>query len=161
MAYATAMPITSLIGAEIEGYDSLPAETWAQVQLDGRSHRWNIWGDLLKPAAGTRVLATYSDQFFAGTAAITQVPHGKGKVTYNGVFGEQSLDQALIEKLAGEAGLALTQLPPKVHVLERDGRRIVVNYQDKAIEAPAPATARFIIGGRTVPPAGVAVWIEG
>jgi beta-galactosidase len=47
-----------------------------------------------------------------------------------------------------------------VHLLERDGRKIVVNYQDKPIQAPAPPDAKFVVGGRAVPPAGVAVWIE-
>jgi beta-galactosidase len=51
-------------------------------------------------------------------------------------------------------------LPSKVHVLQRDGRKIAVNYQDKAVEAPAPAGAKFVIGGRTIAPAGVAVWVE-
>jgi beta-galactosidase len=156
----TAAPITPLIGASIDGYDSLPEETWGKVEMDGRSHRWNVWGELLKPAAGTRVLATYSDQFYAGTAAITQSIRGKGKVTYSGLSAEQTLDEALIERLAGEAGFAISPLPPNVHLLQRDGRKIVVNYQDKPIQAPAPANASFIIGGRTVPPAGVAVWTD-
>ena len=69
-------------------------------------------------------------------------------MTYCGVNAEPTLDEMLIEKLAGEAGLPVSSLPANVHVLERDGRKIVVNYQDKPIEAPAPAGARFIIGGR-------------
>jgi beta-galactosidase len=156
----TAAPITSLIGATIDGYDSMPEETWGQVQLDGRSHRWGVWADLLRPAEGTSVLATYSDQFYAGTAAITQAVRGKGKVTYSGVCAEVGFDETLIEKLAGQAGFAISPLPRHVHVLEREGHKIVLNYQDQPIEAPAPAGAAFIVGGRSVPPAGVAVWIE-
>jgi beta-galactosidase len=154
----TAAPITSLIGATIDGYDSLPEETWGQVQMDGRSHPWNVWGELLQPAAGTRVLATYGDQFYAGTPAITQVSRGNGRVTYCGVFADGSLDAALAEKLAAEAGLPVSPLPKHVHVLQRDGHKIVVNYQDQPIQAPAPAGAKFLIGERTVPPAGVAIW---
>jgi beta-galactosidase len=156
----TAAPVLSLIGATINGYDSLPEETWGQVELDGKSHRWNVWGDLLKPDGETRVLAKYLDQFYAGTAAITQARRGRGTVTYCGPAGEASLDEALIEKLAREAGFPASVLPPKVHVLQRDGRKIAVNYQDKAVVAPAPAGAKFVIGGRTIPPAGVAVWVE-
>ena len=123
--------------------------------------RWNVWGELLQPAVGTRVLGTYGDQFYAGTAAVTQVNRGEGRVTYSGVFADATFDAALIEKLAMDAGLAVSPLPENVHVLHRDGHRIVVNYQDKSIQAPAPAGARFIVGERTVPPAGVAIWVEG
>lgn len=154
----TAAPILPLIGGNIDGYDSLPEETWAHVQTEGRSYRWSVWGELLVPAKETRVLATYADQFYAGTAAVTQAAHGKGSVTYSGVCAEPTLDEALVERLARQAGLLVSPLPPNVHVLERDGHKVVVNYQDKPIQAPAPANAKFVIGGRTVPPAGVAVW---
>jgi beta-galactosidase len=156
----TAAPILRFIGATIEGYDSLPEETFGQVRMDGKSHRWNVWADLLRPAAETRVLASYADQFYAGTAAITQAERGRGSVTYNGVAGEATLDESLIELLAKQAGLPVSPLPPHVHLLERDGRKIVVNYQEKPIQAPASPKANFVVGGRTVPPAGVAVWIE-
>jgi beta-galactosidase len=153
-----AMPLLSLMGATIEGYDSLPEETFATVKIGERSFKWSVWGELLKPKEGTRVLARYTDQFYAGTAAVTQRGHGRGTVSYCGVWAEPAFDEMIIEKLATQAGLQVTILPPNVHVLHREGRSIVVNYQDKSIEAPASADAQFLIGGRTVPPAGVAVW---
>jgi beta-galactosidase len=156
----TAAPILPLIGASIEGYDSLPEETWAHLSFAGKTHLWATWGELLKPADGTRVLATYADQFYAGTPAIIQRDHGRGTVTYCGVAAESGLDEALVESLASQIGLPTTPLPPKVHLLRRDGYVIAVNYQDKPVPAPAPDGTHFVVGSETIPPAGVAVWID-
>jgi hypothetical protein len=36
--------------------------------------------------------------------------------------------------------------------------KILLNYQDANVEAPAPETARFLLGSKSVKPAGVAIW---
>jgi beta-galactosidase len=155
-----AKPILPLIGASIEAYDGLPADTWGSVEMDGVQHRWGAWGDLLYTEESTRALGRYSGSFYAGAAAVTQRRHGAGTVTYCGVFAEQSLCDAVVEKVAVGARLPTTVLPPRVHVVRRGPHRILLNYQDKPVEAPAPRTARFVVGARKVEPAGVAVWEE-
>lgn len=156
----TAAPIVPLIGATIEAYDGLPEETWGEVEMDGVKHRWGVWGDLLYAEPTTKVLAKYSDQFYAGAAAVTRAKRGKGTVTYCGVYSEQSLVDALVERLAKDINLPTTALPPRVHLLKRGSHRILLNYQDQPVQAPAPRGARFIVGSSTVEPAGVAVWEE-
>lgn len=155
-----AKPILPLIGASIEAYDGLPEDTWGTVDMDGVKHRWGAWGDLLYAEETTRVLARYADQFYAGAAAVTQKRHGSGTVTYCGVYSESSLCEALIEKLANTLNLPVTVLPPRVQLMTRGRLRILLNYQDRLIDAPAPKTARFVVGTRKVEPAGVAVWEE-
>jgi beta-galactosidase len=63
-----------------------------------------------------------------------------------------------MEKLARQSKLDVTVLPARVHLLERDGYKVLLNYQDKPVEAPAPRAAKFVIGSRRVEPAGVAIW---
>ncbi len=155
-----AKPILPLIGGLIEAYDGLPEDTWGSVELDGIKHRWGAWGDLLYAEETTRVLARYSDQFYAGAAAVIQRKHGSGTVTYCGVYAEPSLGEALVEKIAVAAKLPVTVLPPRVQLLRRGMQRILLNYQDKPVDAPAPRTARFVVGSRKVESAGVAVWEE-
>jgi beta-galactosidase len=159
-----AQPILDLIGGEIEAYDSLPPEKWAQVELDGKKHPWGVWGDLMYSAEDTKVLAKYADQFYAGAAAVIQCRHGPGgsagAVTYCGVHGEQSFTEALMEKLAGQAGLTTTPLPTRVQLIRKGPYRVLLNYQDTVFNAPAPRGARFIVGSRRVDPAGVAIWEE-
>jgi beta-galactosidase len=153
-----AAPIVPLIGGNVEAYDGLPDDTWGQVELDGAKYKWNVWGDLLYSEPNTKVLAKYADQFYASAAAVIQNKHGKGLVTYCGVYAESALVNALMEKLARQSKLDVTVLPARVHLLERDGYKVLLNYQDKPVEAPAPRAAKFVIGSRRVEPAGVAIW---
>jgi len=154
----TAKPILSMIGGEIEAYDSLPQNVWGQVEFENKKYSWGVWGDLLYANPETKVLAKYADQFYSGGAAVTQHKFGSGAVTYCGVHGEAPFVEALMERLAAQLNLRPIALPPRVHVVRRGPYRILLNYQDTSVIAPAPSTARFIIGTRTVEPAGVAVW---
>ncbi len=153
-----AKPILDLIGGEIEAYDSLPAEMWAQVEMDSQKYAWGVWGELLYASPETKVLAKYADQFYVGAAAVTQRKFERGTVTYCGVHGEQPFVDALLEKLAEQANLRTVVLPPRVQLIRRGPYRILLNYQDAPITAPAAADARFLVGTRAVEPAGVAVW---
>jgi beta-galactosidase len=156
----TASLIHPLIGAEVEAYDSLPEDVFGEVELDGQKHQWGVWGDLLYAAPGTKVVAKYADQFYAGAAAVTQCRHATAIVTYCGVFADQGFTDALLAHVAKQAELTTQSLPPRVHLLRRGGYRVLLNYQDQAITAPAPEKAKFLIGSKQVLPAGVAVWEE-
>jgi beta-galactosidase len=156
----TANPILPLIGAGIEGYDGLPDGTFAKLEMDGRSFDWGVWADHLTANPETQVLATYSEQFFKGTPAVTQKRHEKGTVTYCGVFAEQPFINALLEKLvAADGALKTTILPDRVQLLRRGKYWMLLNYRDQPVSAPAPANATFVMGSREVVPAGLAIWI--
>jgi beta-galactosidase len=155
-----AAPIVPLIGATIEGYDVLPDDAWGHVEMDGKRSRWGAWADLLKPSARTEVLATYADQFYKGTAAVTQAARGKGTVTYYGVFAEADFTARVVEKLAVQLKVPITNLPERVQILRRGKHRICLNYQDATFDVPAPQGAKFVVGSRQLGPAGVAVWEE-
>ena len=115
--------------------------------------------DVCRPR--TKVLAKYADQFYAGAAAVIQCRRRNGgAVTYCGVHGEQSFTDALMEKLAAQAGLTTTPLPSRVQLIRRGPYRVLLNYQDTIFNAPAPRGARFVVGSRRVDPAGVAIWEE-
>jgi beta-galactosidase len=36
--------------------------------------------------------------------------------------------------------------------------QFAIHYGSKPVAVPAPAGARFVLGGPTIPPAGVAAW---
>ena len=156
-----AAPILDLIGGSVDAYDSLPAGTFGAATFGGESHRWGVWGDLLTPGEGTEVLATYADQFYAGAAAVTRQRVGKGVVTYCGVYDEGSLTKAVMADVARAAGLDTLDLPDRVRVHRRGGLAVALNYQATAYDLPtaaAPDGAEFLVGGRTLGPAGVSVW---
>ena len=154
----TGQPILRLIGASIEAYDSMPEATFGHVEMEGRKYPWSVWGDLLFGDEGTKEVAYYTDMFYSGATAITHRKHGGGGVTYCGVFGQQALHNALMERVVKAAGLPHVVLPDRTRIVRRGGVTIALNYNDQPVRMPVPAGVHFIIGGHTLPPAGVAVW---
>jgi beta-galactosidase len=154
-------PIVPLIGASIDSYDGLPEGVSGKIKMGEKTFAWNVWGDQVSPHKGTKVLATYADQFYAGAAAITQKKTKSGSVHYFGVYSEQPLIDAFVSSLSkfvGTKRLRTMALPSRVQVLRRGPYLIALNYQDRAMPAPAPKGAKFVIGSRKLGPADVAVW---
>ncbi len=153
--------ILGLIGADLTGYDVLPSPFKGRVDAQGKSHEWGVWADLLKPRAGTQTLATYADQFYAGTAAAVQRSLGKGTVTYVGVetlSGE--LEKDVLRGIFRGAGVGLRDLPAQFFVDWRDGFWVATNFSSESVAAPVAPGGKLLIGTREVAPAGVAVWTE-
>ena len=156
-----AKPIMDLIGGSIDAYDGLPEGMSARVEMDDVEYDWGVWGDLLYPEETTRVLATYHDQFYAGAAAILQKRHGDSStVTYCGVFPEEPLADALLEKLARQIEIPVNPTPRRVNIVRHGGYWICLNFQDQPYELNVPEETRFVVGSRTVDAADVAVWEE-
>ncbi|HVT87373.1 MAG TPA: beta-galactosidase [Tepidisphaeraceae bacterium] len=153
-------PILPLIGGTIEAYDGLPADTFGQVDLDGTKHKWGVWGDLLYAEPSSKVLAKYADQFYAGAAAALHRKHGKGTVSYCGVYAEPSFTDAFLEKVAALTRTPVMKLPNRVQVIKRGKHWIALNYQLVPFDAPATKGAKFLVGSRKVDPVGVSVWEE-
>jgi beta-galactosidase len=157
----TAAPILPLIGAAIDSYDGLPEGLVGHVAMQGKKFNWSVWADQITPQPGTQVLAKYSDQPYAGAAAITQRKLDEGNVYYFGLYSDPPLMHAFVESVAKAIGpkrLTQTPVPARVQLLRRGPYTIALNYQDKPIKAPAPKKAKFLIGSRKIAPADIAVW---
>ena len=129
--------------------------------MSGKRHRWGIWADLIEPGEGVEVLATYADQFYAGTPAVVQNLYGKGAVTHVGAVDEGSLADTVVEHVARQLNFPLRILPTRTKLFRMaDGVCVFVNANDKTMTAPAPHHAKFLIGERRVKRADVAVWKE-
>ncbi len=51
----------------------LPDPVKGKARAGAKVYEWAVWGESLKPKAGTTALATYADQFYAGNvAAVTR-----------------------------------------------------------------------------------------
>jgi beta-galactosidase len=156
-----AKPLVSLVGATITGYDGLPDDAHGTVAFAHKTFQWNAWADLLAPAKETEVLGKYTDQFYSGTAAMTRRPHGDagGTVTYCGACSMTGdLYDSLLEKIVADARLGPAPLPNRLRLHRRGPYTIALNWRDIAVPAPAPKEAKFLVGARTIEPAGVAVW---
>jgi beta-galactosidase len=154
-------PIYDLIGASIPFYDVLPEPITGQMKAGNKPYTWISWGDVLEPAQGTLVLATYADQFYAGKAAAVTRKLGQGSVTYIGVDSlNGTLEADLLKHVFEKAGVAIEFYDDQFIVDWRNGFWIATNFTEKVQWVPFPEEARFLIGSRKLDPAGVAVWKE-
>ncbi len=156
-----AAAILPLIGARIPIYDVLPAPVEGHVEANGKTFSWGTWADVLEPDAGTDVLATYSDQFYAGKAAAITRKLGKGSVTYIGVDTlDGELERMLVHKIYADAGVKPADLAPNFIVDWRDGFWVATNFASQAEMIPASANAQLYVGTRDVVPGGATVWVQ-
>lgn len=154
-----AEPIHRLIGAEVSFFDLLLEDGRGEVTMGTTKHEWNVWGDVLKPLEGTETLAGYSNQFYAGQAAVTHRRLGRGSVTYVGVQTRDGrLEKEVLREVYRRAGVRTEDYPPGVYVDWRDGFWVGVNYSSQPADIGVPAGAEILFGERPLKPAGVLVW---
>ncbi len=92
-------------------------------------------------AEGSDVLATFSDEYFAGSPALTVKSYGKGKAYYIAARMEEAFLADLYGKLVAELGIERvldSELPPGVTAqLRTDGKTrfvFVQNYNREAVD---------------------------
>jgi len=148
-----AAPITGLIGADLDFFDMLLPDGDGHVRTGSSSFTWKIWADVLTPAAGTQVLASYADQFYAGKAAAVTRPLGKGTVTYIGVeTKEGALERQLVRGVYERPGIAIENLPRGAYLEWRDGFLVAVNYSNEAVTFPVSPGGDILIGKNPLAP---------
>lgn len=153
-------PIYALAGIDDLWFDHLPKDKWGHLDFEGETYRWNNWGEVVNPVAGTEVWAAHSNQFYAGKAAVVHRKLGKGTVTYIGVDTDDgALERAVLRRIYGLGGEPY-DLPAGVVLEWRDGFYVCLNYTSQEQPAPLGRTARLLIGEATMAPAGVTVWQE-
>lgn len=154
-----AAPIDTLTGARVAFYDLLPANKWGKIDLNGTEYLWNDWADVLEPQSGTEVLATYSNYFYSGKAAVTYRHFGKGSVTYIGpATDDGKFERAIVQQVYQRAKLETLTLPDGLMVEYRDGFGIAIYYGLGEVTVPIPGNATLLIGSKSLKTAGVAVW---
>lgn len=156
-----AEPIYELTGAKVSLYDLLPENVQGIISMGTSSYKWNNWADVLEPMKGTNVWATYTNQFYKGKAAVVSRKLGKGTVTYIGPDTDDGLlEKAVVNRIYKEAGIQVAAYPEGVVVDWRDGFWVGVNYSDHPYTFTLPASAKVLIGSKTLEPASVVVWKE-
>ncbi|MCJ7757984.1 MAG: beta-galactosidase trimerization domain-containing protein, partial [Gillisia sp.] len=153
--------IYPLIDAEIENFDQLLPSAKGTVKGLNKEYYWNNWADLVNANNPENVLATYTNQFYAGKAAVVTNKIGKGTVTYIGVDTDDAqLEKDVLRKVYTQANITTENYPEGVYVQWRDGFWAAVNYSSKDYELKIPTKANFLIGDIVVKPGGVSVWTE-
>ncbi len=116
---------------------------------------------MLSPHEGTQVLATYSNQFYEGRAAIVTRRQGGGSVTYIGVDTDDAqLERRVLQKIFQRENVPTENYLIGVYVYWRDGFRIAVNYSSENYMLEIPDNATILFGSRNLAPADVTVWTQ-
>jgi beta-galactosidase len=153
--------IYDIIGGKVSYYDLLPDSVMGTIKMGAKNFKWNNWADILEPNSGTEVWATYTNQYYAGKAAIISHKYGKGTVTYVGPDTDDgSLEKAVLAKVYQQAGISIEDYPEGVVVEWRDGFWVAVHYGDKPYNINTSAKAKVLIGSKVLKPADVVVWKE-
>ncbi len=151
--------ITGLIAGNIPMFDALGPAMMAKIEFNGNKYCWNNWADIIEPFAGTETWATYSDQFYAGKAAVIHRKLGKGTVTYIGTDSDDGkLEKNVLKKVYESAGIPIQGLPEGVILNWRDGFWVANNYSSVKVNFELLQNANIIFGNIEIPPAGVLVW---
>lgn len=167
-------PLRDLLGVWVEETDALAPEHTNRIVLQeplgelSGTYTCNLLFDILR-AEGAEVMATYGQDFYAGTPALTRHRLGQGQAWYVASSAEPAFLQGLLSHLCREAGITPTwpNLPAGVEVTVRgEGEERVLfflNHQPHEVMVPLPAPLHDLLGGEalqgqvTLPAHGVLV----
>jgi beta-galactosidase len=133
--------LTELCGVQVEEYDSLPADAQNALEFaipelaSAPAVSASAWCDVLNPTTA-RVVAHYTQDYYAGKPAITVNEVEQGQVVYVGTFGDADIYQALSGWLLALADVRpLLATPEGVEATERwqGDRRLLflLNHTDQ------------------------------
>jgi len=166
--------LADLCGVEVEEYDALPPDVPVPLVWEDAGsappaevgHAW-LWCDVLAPSTA-RTLARYDGEFYAGRAAITVNPFGRGRAVYVGTLGDEGLHEQVIGWLLQDMALAPPLCTPEgVEAVERwqgDQRLLfVLNHSEEpqSVDLAQPMTdelsGQVFSGQAALEPKGVLI----
>jgi beta-galactosidase len=117
--------------------------------LAGADGECRVWADILDPGRA-EVLASYTEGPYAGKAAITSHPFGKGKAIYVGAHLEPTDIGRVLLTLTGAAGVrGPFQTPMGIEVTRRSvGQRtvtFVLNHTNKPQSVQVGGTGKELV----------------
>lgn len=113
--------LKDVFGIISEEIDSLyPADRNGIVMEDGSCWEVRDYAEVLR-VQDARVLGTYADDFYQGSAALTCKEYGKGRACYAAARTSVEQMQPLFEELLTDAGIPVRKLPEGVEWHVRSG----------------------------------------
>ena len=141
-------PLQSRLPVKVTRVESLRPGAGPWVELGDKTLPARLWRESLETAL--EPVASFAD---GGPAWVRQ-----GRWSYLATWPEPELFDAVIERLAKDAGLFITTLEEGVRLRTRGGVAFAFNYAPEPRRAPAPPKARILLGERKMPPGGVTAW---
>ncbi len=163
-------PLRKTLGIWVEEYDPLGREMSNAIVYRDGTYRCDRWCDVLH-LEGATALATYAEDFYAGSPAIIEHLYGDGRAYYVATRPEldalRTLISYLLEQKQIEAPLAV---PDGVEVTLREGEAgsflFVLNHGTQAAQIPLPRPMQDLLTRQhhtssfALPPRDVAILME-
>jgi beta-galactosidase len=148
--------LSEIAGVLVEEYDSYAEGMsnplrFCQPGFEDVQANAAIWADVLRPTTA-EPLAVYTQDYYAGRAAVTVNQYGAGRVIYVGTLGEAALFDALAGWTLSQAAVQpLLKAPAGVEVTARyqNGTRLlfVLNHTKETQWITLDATYRNLLDG--------------
>ncbi|GHU15902.1 beta-galactosidase [Spirochaetia bacterium] len=108
------------------------------VDWDGKTFKAPLYTDILEPVSGGKAIAVYTNNYYAGSAALVQKASGKGKACYFGSVFSTEIAALFLEKFGiSKPWGHLIEAPEvcEIAVREKDGKNFlfVMNYGKAAV----------------------------
>ena len=145
-------PFRELLGLRIE--DFVPMATGESNRLDtldGESYGCDLWADLIH-LEGAESQASYTEDFYADTPAVTRNAFGEGVAYYLGTRPEERYTKSLLQRGCQEAGVRpAAEVPPGVDAVRRRTEDasflFLLNHNQEAVEVRLPNSAQDLLTG--------------
>ncbi|MBA3491510.1 MAG: beta-galactosidase trimerization domain-containing protein, partial [Rubrobacteraceae bacterium] len=146
-------PFRELLGLRIEDFVPMAAEKGNSLDTqDNGPFACGLWADLIH-LADAEPLASYTDDFYAGTPAVTRNVFGEGAAYYLGTRPEEQYVKLLLERVYEEAGVRpAAEVPPGVDAVRRKAEDasflFVLNHNQEAVEVSLPGPGLDLLTGK-------------
>jgi beta-galactosidase len=135
-------PFREMLGLVVEEHIAF-AETQSNTlcTTDGHQFACSLWGEVIH-LRSAETLATFEQDFYAGSPAVTRNPYGKGMAFYMATVPDQSGMEWLTSLVCSSAGIrpTLENAPPGVELVRRandtSGLLFALNHSDQAVNIP-------------------------
>jgi len=147
--------LRALLDMRVTRVESLPDYHAETVMMGNRALPARRWRETVETSE--KVLATFAGDYRTGSPALIGNDRARYLATLPSPEGlrpiiADALDWAGVEHLPDLGDIRLTR---------RGDVTFAFNYGPEMAAVPAPAGARFVLGARQIPPAGVAAWEDG
>ncbi len=148
-------PFREMLGLVVEEFAPY-AETQSNsiCTTDGKQFKCSFWSDVIH-LKGAEAIATFEQNYYAGSPALTHNPFGKGNAFYVATIPDQNGMDWLIEKVCKTADIKSisTSAPAGVELLRRtDGKStwlFALNYSAEKVTVPFEGRGCDLLSGKT------------
>jgi beta-galactosidase len=117
-------PLKDVMGIKVEEYNPLPLggknimNTTDAMNGFKKQYDCSVWCDVIH-TTGAKVLATFVNDYYAGSPCLTENQFGKGKAYYVGTRPNSDFMKDFFTKILKEQGVSLPCLPKEVELITR------------------------------------------